>query len=315
LINYYVADKDGKLTVRTKVPLKRPIMMHDFAVTKTRSLILDNPIVFSIPGIDPKANPAKNPILSFMKDNGSRIAVIPRHFDETKDKIQWIDIETCSVIHTAGAYDLPEENNRYIAFIAPRSTQVELRALSGRGVTAPEMARLHMYLIDTQTGTAVERNLDADLASEFPVINPKYAAKPMRYIYAGTFAPEDPRKFNGVVKYDLGEGYGTLAGMKSLVEGKREVGKKVFEYGGKRYSGEAVFAPRYPNANTAMDPATGKPLAEDDGFLICFVHDEGQGPNAYDGNSELLVFLARQLLIFEWSDIFERAAGFWTQGT
>lgn len=292
LINYYVSDKNGNLTVRTKIPLKDPIMMHDFVVTKTRSLILDNPIVFSIPGIDPKANPAKHPILSFRKENGSRIAIIPRHYNESKDKVQWIDIETCSVIHTAGAWDLPEENGRYIAYVAPRSSSTELRALSGRGIKAPELATLHMWLIDTKQGTAIERGLDPGSTGEFPVINPKNVGKPTRYVYCARFAPDDCRKFDGIIKYDLGEDYNSLDGIQALVQGRTQVSKKEFGYGGQRFSGEAVFAPR---THDGLDPVTRQPLAEDDGYLVCFVHDEAQGPHEYDGNSEFWIIDAKNM--------------------
>ncbi|KAI9029350.1 carotenoid oxygenase [Hyaloraphidium curvatum] len=291
-INYHVANKQGELIVNTKIPLPAPIMMHDFATTKTRSLILDNPLVFSIPGVDPKANPAKYPILSFRPENGSRIGIVPRHYNPEKDQVQWIDIAPCSIIHTGGAWDLPEENGRYLVLVTPRSTKVELRTLSGKGYSSPDMARMHIYLIDTKEGKAIERCLDPEVTGEFPVINNKRMMKSARYIYAAEFDAKDSRKFCGVHKYDLGEGFDTLQGIKDLAEGRSEVKRKTFRYGGKRFSGEAVFAPRTANGR---DPATGAPLAEDDGYLVCFVHDEGQGPNEYDGVSEFWVIDARDM--------------------
>jgi carotenoid cleavage dioxygenase len=82
----------------------------------------------------------------------------------------------------------------------------------------------------------------------------------MRYGYAALFSAPPMPLINGLIKYDFSSG-----------------SSQVHKFGAGRYGGEAVFIPR-PGAT-----------AEDDGWLITFVYDEGSGA------SELVVVDAQDI--------------------
>jgi len=43
---YSVANKEGKIINQMNINLRKPIMMHDFCITKNYSVICDMPLVF-----------------------------------------------------------------------------------------------------------------------------------------------------------------------------------------------------------------------------------------------------------------------------
>src|SRR5262249_45816489 len=47
-LRYHVADRDGALRHSVEIDVKGPTMMHAFAVTATRPLLLDLPVVFDV---------------------------------------------------------------------------------------------------------------------------------------------------------------------------------------------------------------------------------------------------------------------------
>ena len=81
-----------------------------------------------------------------------------------------------------------------------------------------------------------------------------------QFLYGGVFKEE---KVVGVAKYDL-----TMEpnlGLKKLEAGGNIAG--LFIHGTGKYGGEAIFVPKRP----------GMEGPEDDGYLICLVHDENTG--------------------------------------
>ena len=97
-------------------------------------------------------------------------------------------------------------------------------------------------------GTTHEEKLD-DQNTEFPSIDARRMGVPTRYAYIPHIAPDAPTLlFDALVKYD------TRAGT-----------TQTHAFGPGRYCSEAPFAPR----------AGGRD--EDDGFVVCFVHDASGG--------------------------------------
>lgn len=88
-----------------------------------------------------------------------------------------------------------------------------------------------------------------------------YKCRKQRFVY-GTIL-DSLAKAEGIVKFDL-----QLE--PELGKEQIEVGgnvKGIFQFGPGRYCSEAIFVPRESDVE----------LEEDDGYLICFVHDENTG--------------------------------------
>lgn len=234
-VTYSVINANGELVHTTPITIPKPVFMHDFAVSEKYSLFLDFPITLDI-----ERAMAGGPALGFEPEHGSRIGVMPRY--GTDQDVRWFEVETGVVVHTANAWDEGDE----VVLQASRSKTADI---AGAGTTegnvlADNQGRLHEWRINLKTGTVKERQL-SETPCDFTRVNDVHACHKTRYVYAGVFNPTQPFKFDGVMKFDNDTGITTE-----------------FKFGDGCHSGEAVFAPR-----------TGA-TAEDDGYLIAFMHDE-----------------------------------------
>jgi len=249
-VQYSVINAAGELVHSTPVSIPKPVFMHDFAVSEKYSLFLDFPITFDV-----ERAIAGGPALDFEPEHGARIGVLPR-FGNDED-IRWFEVETGVVIHTANAWDDGAE----VVLQASRSKTSDVLGAAETTVAGEteKMGQLYEWRLNMETGAVSERLLD-QTHCDFTRINDAYSTRENRFIYAAIFHPTRPLTFVGVVKYDNESGSSEL-----------------FEYGDERFGGEAVFAPRV-NAT-----------AEDDGYLVSFIHDEAAD------QSECLIIDAQKL--------------------
>ena len=191
------------------------------------------------------------PPLMFERDRPSRFGIVPRHGDNSS--VRWFEGSACYAFHTLNAYEEEDE----VVLIACRMNSTSV--LTAQDDPDGNIPRLHQWRFNLKSGTLKETMLD-DTASEFPRVNEAYLGRKTRYGYAAKSAPEPMPRFDGMIKYDFERGTSETHG-----------------YGIGRYGGEAVFVP-CPNAT-----------AEDDGWLISFVHDEESD------TSELVIVNAQEM--------------------
>ncbi len=171
-LRYHVADKSGTLVRTVELKTKQPVMMHDFAVTETRAIFMDLPVVFDLALIE------QGYTLPFRWDEhyGARIGVMRRDGDG-KD-LRWIEIPPCYVYHVWNAYDDGEKV--ILDVVEHASTQVN----GGLGeVERVEESPAVRWEIDPAAGTVKRTVLDAR-GQEFPRIDPRKVAHKHRYGYA-----------------------------------------------------------------------------------------------------------------------------------
>ncbi|MGJ5630215.1 carotenoid oxygenase family protein [Nostoc sp. CALU 1950] len=248
-LQYSVVSAQGEL-LRT-VPIELPIgvMMHDFAITENYTIFMDLPLTFN-----PERAQRGESVMMFERDRSSRFGIVPRHGDNSN--IRWFESPSCYVFHTLNAYEDGDE----VVLIACRMTSTTVLGLDD-SQPDPEanIPRLHRWRFNLSTGTVHEEMLD-DVASEFPRVNENLLGRKTRYGYSNKAADSPLPLFEGIIKYDFSSGK-----------------SQTHEFGEGRYGGEAVFAPR-PGAT-----------AEDDGWLMTFVHDEDSD------TSELVVVNAQDV--------------------
>jgi carotenoid cleavage dioxygenase len=236
-VSYSVIDKNGNLVHTSPITIPRSIFMHDFAATEKYTLFLDFPIT-----LDVGRAIAGGPAVDFEPQYGSRIGVMPRLGSDAD--VRWFDVETGVVIHTANAWDEGDE----VVLQASRSNTADI---AGAGTSAgnnlqENQGRLYEWRINLETGAVSERTL-SETPCDFTRVNDDYACHKTRYVYAGIFNTERAFTFDGIMKYDNESGV-----------------TSEYVYGPNRHGGEAVFAPKVGS------------LSEDDGYLVCFVHDEAE---------------------------------------
>jgi carotenoid cleavage dioxygenase len=193
------------------------------------------------------------PALLFERDRPSRFGILPRHGDNSN--IRWFEAPACYVFHTLNAYETPEE----VVLIACRMKATTILGTSTPSDPESDIPRLHRWRFNLHTGAVMETALD-DIPSEFPRVNEQYLGYETRYGYTARAASGPIPRFDGLLKYDFVTDH-----------------CQSHQFGAERYGGEAVFVPQ-PNAT-----------AEDDGWLLTFVYDQGEE------TSELVVLSAQDL--------------------
>lgn len=245
---YGVVTADGVLRHYVPVPLPAARMPHDMAITENYSILMDLPLF-----ADPEVFAAGRHKLVFDQNLPARFAVIPRY--GSTSEVQWFEADPCYVYHTINAWEDGDEI--VMDLCRTRQPKPPARPFSGPLESVLEYLRLdaqwYRYRFNLRTGQTKEGPLD-DLNTEFPMINTARLGRPSRYSYHVAIENSYTTLFDGVVKYD-----------------NRTQSATRYDFGPGRWGSEAPFAPR-PDAKD-----------EDDGYLVSFVYDEG------DGHSECVI--------------------------
>ena len=245
-VQHVVVGPDGRVSGTTDVPVADGPMMHDFALTERYVVLLDLPVTFSMAAATagsqlPYAwNPAHPP----------RVGLLPR--EGATREVRWSEVDPCWVFHTLNAFDA--DDGRVVVDLCRYEGSYDLSALAGDGALT-----LDRWTVDPATGTVRQERLD-DRPQEFPRVDERVVARPHRYGYSAVTAEVG----RGTVRMDGAFADGAFADAllkHDLAAGTVETHR--FPRGAT--VGEAVFAPSSPEA------------AEDDGYVLAFVHDPDRG--------------------------------------
>jgi carotenoid cleavage dioxygenase len=252
-MRYGVVGPSGTVTHLVDIDLPGPRLPHDMAATEHWSILMDLPLVNDMEA----AKQGRHKIV-FRHDMPARFGLIPRH--GRGDEIRWFEADPCYVYHSVNAWEDGDEVVLDLCRVtkpAPRGDAVGplAKMLSYLRLDA----HLYRYRFNLQTGTTTESFLDDD-NTEFPSINLGLLGRRSRFAYTMRISPEPTLLFDGIVKYDTATGT-----------------QDRHWFGPGRWGSEAPFAPR-PGAT-----------AEDDGYLVSFVHDQN------DDRSEVSVLDAGDL--------------------
>jgi carotenoid cleavage dioxygenase len=235
-VQHVVVGADGRVSRVTDVPIEDGPMMHDFALSESYVVLLDLPVTFSM---DLAASGVPLPY-TWNPTHQARVGLLPR---DGSGETQWIDIDDCFVFHNFNAY---EDGGQVVLELCVYERAFDVAQLSGPGPIA-----FDRWTVDPAAGKVTQERVD-DRYQEFPRIDDRLIGRRHRYGYSAviegiesTFG-FDPGKTgrNAILKHDLANDTA-----------------QVHEFRAGAAAAEAVFAPSAPDA------------AEDDGYLMCFVHD------------------------------------------
>ncbi|MEX2267415.1 MAG: carotenoid oxygenase family protein [Acidimicrobiia bacterium] len=216
-LRYHVVDASGHLVTAEAITLPAAVMMHDFAITSTRAVFMDLPVVFDLALVGTQPAP-----FAWRPDNGARVGVMPR--SGTDADVVWCDVEPCYVYHPMNAYD--DADGNVVLDVARYPDMFETQDNGPGASTAP---RLERWLVDQGRARVTVEMLD-DSGQELPRIDERQTGRVHRYGYTMEITSEWAVQ-NGLRKHDL-------------VAGKVER----HDAGTGRAAGEPVFVPASPDA-------------------------------------------------------------------
>jgi carotenoid cleavage dioxygenase len=240
-VDVSILDTAGRVRSSRRVAMGGSISLHDCAITDTKVVLLDLPVVFSMDAVTAGASfPYR-----WQEGYHSRVGLLPRDGDSTEPV--WHDVESCYVFHVLNAYDEPGGDG--IVLDVVRHPSMFRTQLLGPSEGAPTLERWHL---DGRGGAVKEERLD-DHGQEFPRVDERVVGRPHRYGYAVAVGTTDDilGTESMLVFHDFERG--------TAVERSIGVGSGV---------GEAVFVPRADDA------------AEDDGWLLTLAYSPDSDTSA-----------------------------------
>jgi carotenoid cleavage dioxygenase len=146
-------------------------MMHDFAVTATRVIFLDFPVVFDLSMVE------RGHSMPFRWDasGGARIGVMRRDGDGSD--LKWIDVPLCYVYHVFNAYD---RGDQIVIDLVEHPYTFRDSTDGPERLHVPPAVRSEL---DPATARVTRTVLDAR-GQEFPRIDPRRSMQEHRYGYA-----------------------------------------------------------------------------------------------------------------------------------
>lgn len=211
-LRYHVADAAGRLTKTIEIPTPAPTMMHDFAVTATRVVFMDFPVVFD-PSMIERGHTMP---FHWQETLGARIGVMRRDGDGSD--LKWIEVPPCYVYHVFNAYD---SGDAIVVDLVEHAHTFRDRDDGPEALDAPPAVR---WEVDPMRGRVTRSVIDAH-GQEFPRIDPRRVTLEHRYGYAvhNPFSTGGP---GTLLKHDFKRGT-----------------TEVHAFDGDRAPGEGVFVP------------------------------------------------------------------------
>ena len=233
-LNYYRVSKEGKLVQSEAIEIPRPVMMHDWNITRNYVVFMDLPIVSDMDLAVTTGSP-----FGFKPECGARLGVMPR--EGNNSDVRWFDIDPCFVFHSFNSFEV---DNKIVLYV---SRQQEAMVGGFKDIYGGEttVAKLWRWVIDLEKGTVSEEQLD-DGACDFPRVNDNRIGLHSDFGYCMQIKTD-------VESLTFGE---------NLFKYHLESGKRIDHHLGNNVAGgEPVFAPK-PGAKS-----------EDEGWVLSLVHE------------------------------------------
>ncbi|XWS18645.1 hypothetical protein CRYUN_Cryun32bG0062600 [Craigia yunnanensis] len=236
-LKYFRFSPDGRKSPDVEIPLTVPTMMHDFAITENFVVIPDQPVVFKLQEMITGGSP-----VIYDKNKKSQFGILSKNASDSKDVI-WVESPDTFCFHLWNAWEEPESDEVVVigSCMTPPDSIFNECDESLKSV-------LSEIRLNLKTGESTRRSiiLESDQVNlEAGMVNRNRLGRKTRYAYLAIAEPWP--KVSGFAKVDLFTG---------------EVKKHI--YGDRRYGGEPFFLPQDDNCESA----------EDDGYILSFVHDE-----------------------------------------
>ncbi|WCJ27415.1 9-cis-epoxycarotenoid dioxygenase chloroplastic [Euphorbia peplus] len=249
-LKYFRFFPDGTKSPDVDIPLDVPTMMHDFAITENFVVIPDQQVVFKLQEMITGGSP-----VIYDKNKVSRFGILAKNARDSNDII-WVESPDTFCFHLWNAWEEPETDE--VVVIGSCMTPPDSIFNECDESLTSVLSEIRLNL---KTGKSTRRAIISETEQvnlEAGMVNRNMLGRKTQFAYLAIVEPWP--KVCGFAKVDLFTG---------------EV--KKFIYGDKKFGGEPFFLP------------SNDPDGEDDGYIMCFVHDEKKW------KSELQIINAKSL--------------------
>ncbi|XP_047329642.1 carotenoid 9,10(9',10')-cleavage dioxygenase 1-like [Impatiens glandulifera] len=273
-----VISADGdRMVHKVDLKLSRSPLIHEIGITQKYNIIMDYPLLLSI-----KRLMNGGPLMKYDNEGYARIGVMPRYGDA--DSVKWFDVKTQCTLHIINCF---EDGNKVVV----RGCRAETAVLPGpergerkhewfsRGFKNMELlnggekvddssqmdgmffTRAYEWRLNMETGGVEERYLSGtDFSIDFPMVNPRFTGLKHKYAYAQVIdslasSISGNMKYGGLAKLHFEEANNNNNGLIKM---------EILKFG------EGTFC----SGSTFISKGGGDHIDEDDGWIVCFVHNE-----------------------------------------
>ncbi|OCF35459.1 hypothetical protein I316_03011 [Kwoniella heveanensis BCC8398] len=333
-VRYSVIDRKGRHVVwKEGVDVGRAKMMHDFAATRTHTVLLNLPLTLAPHNLFQR-HPV--PLIHFDRSLPSEFVILPRLYrshDTPQHPIRFRESEPSLIFHTANAWDEYDRKGDLVAInmLGCRFKSAKLVYAAGQ-VDVPleeqkfgedDVVRLHYHQFDMRGyTTSAEPPTEGEITYsfplsampfEFPCTPTHLGMSAARYVYgcgmkSGSFDERlgGAAKVDCIAKLDVLEliSRGQRRGKgKNILPVDERSSAQILEDAQRGIKGPIqIFA--FPEGCYAQETQfipRSDPKSEDDGFLVTYVYDEkylqadGTPSPALGAGSELWIIDAKRL--------------------
>ncbi|XP_065635671.1 9-cis-epoxycarotenoid dioxygenase NCED2, chloroplastic [Quercus suber] len=235
-LKYFKFSPGGQKSSDVEIPLHEPTMMHDFAITENFVVIPDQQVVFKLQEMITGGSP-----VIYDKDKQCRFGVLAKNASNASD-IVWVECPDTFCFHLWNAWEETETDE--VVVIGSCMTPPDSIFNESDESLKSVLCEIRLNL---KTGKSTRRGIikeEEEVNLEAGMVNKSKLGRKTKYAYLAIAEPWP--KVSGFAKVDI------LTG---------EIKKYI--YGDRKYGGEPFFLPRDHNSEN-----------EDDGHILCFVHDE-----------------------------------------
>lgn len=231
---YFIADKNGKITYQTTIPMPFLCMMHDFAITENFSILPLFPLTWDFERVM-----RREPIFKWEPNLNTRFAIIPR-YGNAKD-VMWFEDQAAMGFHVVNAHE--EDGKIILEMVVMDDIPPDVIAFDDDSVAYTNY--FTRWVFDLKRRTIIKERLD-NMNVEFPRIDERFVGRNYRHAFMNcTTTKNSLNLFESIVHY-----------------GMKNDKKQIHHFGEGSYALEPIFVARSASSQ------------EGDGFLLSYVYRE-----------------------------------------
>ncbi len=212
-IQYLVIDSHCRLVRQVDIPVRHGPMIHDCAITASKTIILDLPVTFSFMSI---LRGTTFPY-HWNRRHRARVGLLPRNGGAAD--IRWFELDPCYVFHSCNAFDREDGSVVLDVVVHERMFDRSRQGPEAHNIT------LERWVMDPQRSD-VQRQVLSDYSQEFPRFDERLVTQEYRFAYTVGVDNENPNSPQPLYRHDL------LTGQ-----------VRQHSFGSHHVSSEAVFVP------------------------------------------------------------------------